>query len=89
MKIERFNESLTSDRPYYRLWFYVGDQPTESMIEHRTIKDALDDLREYVSDGLPGVDGNTYYIRDAYIEKISRVKTDEIDAILKSKKYNL
>ena len=88
MKIEKFNESLKKDKSYYKLYVYVGDDPTE-MHTHNTVKNAIDELQKCVSNGLPGTDGNTYYIHDAYIEKISMVKTDEIAAIINAKKYNL
>ena len=89
MKIEKFNESVRNKNIQYRLYVFVGDDPTAMDNTHDTLKDALDELKEIAHNGLPGTDGNIYHIYDAYIEKISRVKTDEIDAILKSKKYNL
>jgi len=94
MKIEKFNESTRNKNTQYKLYVFVGSDrfssPTAMNNTHDTIKDAIDELKQIAYNGLPGSDGNTYYINDAYIEKISRVKLpDEIDAILKSKKYNL
>jgi hypothetical protein len=96
MKVERFNESVRNKNVQYKLYVYVGDRYADDgndtstiMNTHVTVNDALDELKEIVSEGLPGVDNKTYWIHDAYIEKVSRIKTDEIDAILKSKKYNL
>lgn len=93
MKIEKFNETVRNKNTQYKLYVFVDSDsfgtPTTMNNTHDTIKDAIDELKEIAYNGLPGSDGNTYHIYDAYIEKISRVKNNEIDAIIKAKKYNL
>jgi hypothetical protein len=87
MKIDRFNEAKTNT--YYKLYVYVGYQPTEMSNDYDTVKEAFDELKYTLSNGLPGTDNKTYYIHDAYIEKVMRVKEDEIKILINSKKYNI
>jgi len=94
MKIKKFNESVRNKNVQYKLYVFVGEtdrfnSPTAMNNTYDTIKDTLDELKRIVYNGLPGSDGNTYHIYDAYIEKISLVKTDEIKTIINSKKYNI
>lgn len=93
MKIEKFNESRRNKNTQYKMYVFVNSDrfgsPTAMNNTHDTLKDALEELKMIAHNGLPGSDGNTYHIYDAYIEKISRVKNDEIDAILKANKFNL
>ena len=95
MKIKKFNEAVRNKNIQYKLYVFVSsdrlqfNSPTAINNTYDTLKDALVELKRIVYNGLPGSDGNTYYIYDAYIEKISKVKTDEIKAIINSKKYNI
>jgi hypothetical protein len=87
MKIEKFNEAKSNT--YYKLNVYVGYQPTEWGHGFDTVKEAIDILKYIIVHGLPGTDGKTHHIHDAYIEKVSRVKDDEIKMLINSKKYNI
>ena len=93
MRIKKYNESVRNKNTQYQLYVFVNSNrfssPTRMNDTHDNLKDALDQLKSIVDNGLPGSDGNTYYINGAYIEKISIVKTDEIEAIINSKKYNI
>lgn len=89
MKIEKFNEALKKSYTYYKIYFYVGDQPTGSATRYDTANKAIGALKKYIIDGLPGTDGNFYPITDAYIEKTSKVKEKEIKILFDAKKYNI
>lgn len=96
MKIKKFNESVRNKNTQYKLYVFVGgDQgnrfgsPAAINNTYDTLKDTFDKLKSIVYNGLPGGDGNTYHIYDAYIEKISIVKTAEVKSIINSKKYNI
>ena len=88
MKISKFNESLENNT-YYKLTIFFGEKEITLASRFDTSEEILIVLKNYIINGYPTTDNKYYPITNAYIEKISRIKKDEIKSIFDAKKYNL